>query len=140
MISFLKYQFPAVLWAACIYIASSIPSSRLSWYFLHRVDKYIHFGICFILGRLVYGGLCRKISSPDFSYKKVFIMLSIVIGYGVLDELHQAGTPGRTMDIYDLLADAGGGICAGLVIAFFGRRAGSTGGKAPRLSTEEIEP
>jgi|SRR3990172_11904716 len=117
--SFIRYQAPAFFWAGCIYIASSIPSDRITWYILHRIDKIIHIAIFFILGLLVYRAMYTQNRSPSFTYKKVWIMLFIVIGYGILDELHQAGTPGRTVDVLDLLADAGGGVLAGVAAFLF---------------------
>ncbi len=42
-------------------------------------------------------------------------MLLIVLGYGLFDELHQASTPGRSVDVRDFLADLIGGIMAGCV-------------------------
>lgn len=51
-----------------------------------------------------------------FSYTRVGIMLSIVIGYGLFDELHQAFTPGRSVDGKDLLADMAGGLLAGGIV------------------------
>jgi len=114
LISFFRYQFPAFLWAGFIFLASSVPSHRISWFLFHRLDKLIHIGIFFILGLLVYRGLFTWNIPPRFTYKKVWIMLVIVIGYGVLDELHQGFTPGRSIDLMDLTADAAGGLLAGL--------------------------
>ncbi len=131
MISFLRYQVPALFWAGCIFIASSIPSSRIKWVLLHRLDKIIHFGIFFILGLLVYRALFTGKSPPHFNYKKVWIMLGIVIGYGIFDELHQAFTPGRSVDIMDLLADTGGGLLAGLAAFIFRHRSSQEKQVAP---------
>jgi VanZ family protein len=89
---------------------------------LHRVDKLVHFGIFFIFGLLVYRALFTQNSPPVFSYKKIWIMLVIVIGYGIFDELHQGFTPGRSVDLKDLLADTGGGLLAGLMAYWFRNR------------------
>lgn len=64
-----------------------------------------------------------------FSYKRVWMMLAIVIGYGIFDELHQAYTPGRSVDGKDLLADVAGGVLAGGILAvsnFVATRRGHT--------------
>ncbi len=58
-------------------------------------------------------------------------MLFIVLGYGLFDELHQAYTPGRSVDVKDLLADVAGGILAGgfLVVSNFVARRREHSGK-----------
>ena len=104
---------PAIIWAGCIYVASSIPSGSIQWWILHRLDKAVHLTIFFIFGLLVYRALHRGNGPSQFSYKRVFLMLVIVLGYGLFDELHQANTPGRSVDLRDLLADMAGGILAG---------------------------
>lgn len=115
-ISFLRYQVPALFWAVCIYAASSIPARRIPWYFLKTLDKLIHVGIFTILGLLVYRAFGKNTTAGSFSYKKVLLMLGIVIFYGILDELHQGSTPGRTVDTLDLMADAIGGLLAGSLL------------------------
>ena len=117
--SFFRYQVPAILWALCIYVASSIPSGRIQWWLFHRFDKLIHLTIFLVFGLLVYRGLHRWENPSGFSYKRILIMLLIVLGYGLFDELHQGNTPGRTVDVGDFVADVAGGVLAGgiLVIA-----------------------
>ena len=122
-ISFIRYQAPAIIWAALIYTASSVPSGRLGWWLLHRVDKLIHLGIFYILGLLVYRALHGGSGPSVFSYKRIILMLFIVIGYGLTDEMHQWSTPGRQFDVKDLLADAAGGMLAALTMIFQDRLA-----------------
>jgi VanZ family protein len=107
---------PAIFWACCIFIASSIPGGRLQWWILHRFDKILHAAIFAVFGLLVYRALHRGGKPSRFSYKRIFFMLVIVLGYGIFDELHQAYTPGRSVDVRDLLADLVGGILAGGII------------------------
>ncbi len=121
---------PAIVWAVCIYVASSVPSGRLQWWLLHRWDKAVHLIIFFIFGLLVYRALHKGSEPFQFSYKRIFLMLFIVLGYGLLDELNQANTPGRSVDMRDLLADVTGGILAGgaalVTHRFFNRRGRET--------------
>jgi VanZ family protein len=46
----------------------------------------------------------------------LFLMLLIVLGYGLFDEMHQASTPGRSVDFKDFLADAAGGVLAAATV------------------------
>ena len=117
---------PAIVWAGLIYFASSVPSGRIRWSLLHRYDKILHLGIFFILGLLVYRALNRGTNPWRFSSNRIILMLLIVLGYGLFDELHQGSTPGRTVDFMDFLADAAGGILAAgvaIVHRWFVRRA-----------------
>lgn len=127
--SFFRYQLPAILWGVCIFIASSIPTGRDHWWLLHRYDKLVHGVIFCVFGLLVYRALHRGPAPSMFSYKRVWMMLAIVIGYGIFDELHQAYTPGRSVDGKDLLADVAGGVLAGGILAvsnFVATRRGHT--------------
>lgn len=122
--TFVKYQLPAILWAAFIYIASSVPSGRLQWWLFHRFDKLVHIAVFYVLGLLVYRALHPAIPRTALSPRRIVFMFVIVIGYGLFDELHQTFT-GRNFDSKDFLADAGGGVLAGLTIYafhFFRRR------------------
>ena len=44
------------------------------------------------------------------------LLIAIVAGIGALDEWHQAGLPGRSMDIADLVTDIGASILAVIVL------------------------
>jgi len=135
MTSFVKFQLPALFWAGCIFIASSIPSDKLKWAIFTKMDKAVHFVIFFILGLLVYRGLFTRNSPLHFTFKKVWIMLAIVVGYGIFDELHQGFTPGRHVDIMDLLADTGGGLLAALTAFIFRKRSLQGGEVAGEMKT-----
>lgn len=103
---------PAIIWAAFIYAASSVPSGRIQWWLFHRFDKLVHLGIFYVLGLLVYRAIHAGNGPSKFSYRRVGLMLLIVLGYGLFDEMHQASTPGRSVDFKDFVADAAGGVLA----------------------------
>lgn len=63
-------------------------------------------------------------------------MLVIVLGYAILDELHQGTTPGRSVDVLDLLADVMGGLFAGLVTFLFLKKEKPVDPMANRLKTD----
>ena len=57
--------------------------------------------------RAVAGGLPRRITM-----RSAAVAMAITVAYGATDELHQAFVAGRTAEIADLYADAGGAILA----------------------------
>jgi VanZ family protein len=97
---------PVGLYAGGIFLLSSLshPPSIPAWELPH-LDKLLHAlqygGLTFVLIRALYlTGTVRPATHL------IFWGAFLAIIYGSLDELHQAFTPGRTMSVYDLLADA----------------------------------
>jgi VanZ family protein len=107
--SFLKYQFPALLWCLTIFGLSAIrrvPVIR----FPIQVDKVVHtvlFGIlCFLAWRaFFFQPLFPRVREKAMTLAFVFSCL-----YGISDELHQLFVPGRSADVYDAIADAAGAL------------------------------
>ena len=73
-----------------------------------RSDLLFHFGEFFALGLLT-----ARMVAPDMdkmhSLRSLLLASSIVLGYGLLDEIHQGFVPGRDPDGLDWLVDASGG-------------------------------
>jgi VanZ family protein len=120
--SFLKYQFPAVLWALLIYLASSIPAKYLPSKTFFAFDKIVHITLFLVFGFLVYRALEPINKSTRINFALVFLSIAVVIFYGIMDEIHQGSVPGRTIDIYDALADTIGGLLAGVAIYYKRRK------------------
>ena len=112
---FIKYQFPAFLWAILIFVASSIPATKFPDLKIFTYDKVLHISIFFIFGLLVYRAFERRSKSPSSRLWRIIIAALIVIFYGILDEVHQGTVPGRTFDVWDMTADAVGGILSSLI-------------------------
>jgi len=98
---------PALFLMSAIFHASSLtfptdPSAG-------RSDLLFHFGEFFALGLLT-----ARMVAPDMdkmhSLRSLLLASSIVLGYGLLDEIHQGFVPGRNPDWLDWLVDASGGI------------------------------
>jgi VanZ family protein len=113
---FIRYQFPAVLWALLIFWASSIPATKLPTLAHFINDKVIHIIFFFVLGLLVYRALEPRKKPERFNWKRLLISIAAVVLYGVFDEFHQSFVPGRTVDVLDATADAIGGILSALVL------------------------
>jgi VanZ family protein len=98
------------LWAATVTILSSIPGQRLAPMPFTLGDKVVHFAL-FFAGALLLGAAIRQ--STRWPWLRIMLCVSAAIALlGVLDEMHQLWTPGRSgADPADMAADALGGIC-----------------------------
>lgn len=70
-------------------------------------DKIVHF--------FVFGLLATLLARTDWAAGRPWLAVALTMAYGLADELHQAFTPGRFMDVADWLADTCGAIVAVLV-------------------------
>ena len=113
---FLRYQFPAIGWALMIFIVSSVPAKYIPSYKIFHYDKLFHISLFLIFGVLVYYALEPYSHKNSFSWARILFSISVVILYGVLDEIHQGYVPGRTIDMWDAIADTIGGVLAGLIV------------------------
>ena len=71
-------------------------------------DKLFHLVVFGALGFLVMGTL----QPPQNGYRQqqLWWVAVAVMLYGISDEFHQYFVPGRSVDVYDVLADALGGL------------------------------
>jgi VanZ family protein len=108
IISFFQFQLPLIAWGVFIFTASSIPSKNIPALGEH-VDKVIHFGIFGVLCWLAHVAFHHQ---SNFFLKRyaLFVAIIFTVVFGMSDEFHQMFTPGRTADIFDLLADTVGGL------------------------------
>jgi VanZ family protein len=99
---------PVLAYMALIFVLSSMPDAPLP---SDVSDKSAHMSGYIVLGllavRAVHGGLPARVT-----LRGALAALAITVGYGASDELHQWFVPGRTADVFDLLADATGGAIA----------------------------
>jgi VanZ family protein len=97
---------PVIIYMVIIFVESSISDVSLP---ANVSDKSAHLTGYLIMGvlavRAVHGGLPARVTASG-----ALIAMLITIGYGASDELHQWFVPGRTADVFDLLADAVGGV------------------------------
>ena len=97
----------AISWAGVIFYLSSQPSIDMPSFFPGQ-DKLFHMVEFGVLGFFLMGGM--KTTSSGYRTGQIWFVVVLVMLYGLLDEFHQYFVPGRTMDIYDALADAAGGL------------------------------
>lgn len=108
---FLRYELPALLWAAAIFTLSSMsrpPGPPL----VHGLDKLAHFTAYLVLSLLTARALGAR-GLRARSAARLGLLLAAL--YGVSDEWHQHFVPGRSVDALDLLADVLGA-CAGVAL------------------------
>lgn len=102
---------PVLVQMALIFIASSIPN--LQQLPGNISDKAGH-GIGYaILGALLLRALARG-RRAGVTWRTMLLAILCATAYGVSDELHQRFVPGRSSDVYDVLADAEGAAAASL--------------------------
>jgi len=129
---FLKYWLPPVLWACLVSIFSSdgfssdntsplfvplfhwllphaTPERIQSFHYLVR--KLAHFTEFFALAMLLYRAL-RGGRGMHWQWRVAAWTLSLVLMYGVADEMHQRFVPSRSGAWSDSLLDFFGGCCA----------------------------
>lgn len=92
-----------LLWAAVIFVASSIPRGAPIPLPGAGVDKPVHALVYGVLGLLLaLTGRARGAAPGRAAVASALLGLA----YGITDELHQTFTPGRTASAADVLADA----------------------------------
>ncbi len=116
---------PALLWATVIFALSSIPGDALprvplGWW---NADKLVHGVVYAILGALCWRGARRTVARDRGRAHQVLAAVVFATVFGISDELHQAFTPFRSPDAFDVIADAVGGLAGALVcVALVARR------------------
>jgi len=108
----------AVLWAIVIFGLSSIPGKSLPEVPALHYDKVIHAFIYAVLG-----GLCCLALPPSVPRRLAVPGAALMATvYGMTDEFHQLFVAGRSADVYDVVADACGGLLGAGIAALAGFR------------------
>ena len=104
---FLRYYFPALLWAALIFSLSSIPRLAPPPVGLRLSDKVYHFIEFGIFGLLLIRAFGYRYGPAEWPLAlRRAVLLGIL--WGTLDEFHQLFVTGRDATLMDALADAAG--------------------------------
>ncbi|MEK9136804.1 MAG: VanZ family protein [Bacteroidota bacterium] len=112
---FIYDQLPAILWAAIIFVASSIPNLTLPEIEFVATDKAAHALIYFVLCALVYRAL--KFQNRFSNLGRWSILWCVVFStlFGASDEFHQSFVPNRVASVLDLAADLLGALLFAVV-------------------------
>jgi len=113
--SFAWNTLPAILWPVLIFTASSIPSQEIPSSVIFLYDKLLHAGVFGVFCFLIYRAFVLR--TPPFSTgKAMLVSVLLTVLYGITDEVHQMFVPGRPPEVYDLVADAVGGLVCVLIV------------------------
>lgn len=113
----LSFWLPALLYAALVLFIGSRPHLHPPISFL-GADKVAHTAMYLGLGLLLTRATRATWKSP-LPAALLAVCLGILVGTG--DELNQAHVPGRSCDVFDLMADTAGLALAPLVVRAFTR-------------------
>ena len=112
----LRAWAPALLWSVVIFALSSISGNQLppmpGWW---SADKFVHGAIYGVLGALCWRGVRATWARERGTAMQIIGAVAVTASYGITDELHQAFTPQRSPDPFDVIADAVGGLLGALV-------------------------
>ena len=96
---------PALLFAVAIFLGSSIPGPEMPKLVLSVPDKILHVCEYSLFAFLI----CRAVKNQNHmqGIARFAIIFTILCAsaYAASDEFHQSFVPGRTMDVFDWLAD-----------------------------------
>lgn len=126
LVPFLRFRLPALAYAGALFWASSRSHLPLPHLGLGFEDKIAHFCAYGILAFLVH----RALTKPYPLMTSAIIGSGLLsAGYGLSDELHQRSVPGRTFDLWDLVADLAGIGLVLLCVWWRGRATSKTSGE-----------
>ncbi len=100
-----KLWASVVLYMAAIFYVSGLSDPPVPAGTDKSLHGLVYFGLAIVVLRALVGGQPRRID-----LRRATIAFLMTVAYAATDEVHQMFVPGRTADVFDLLADAGGAI------------------------------
>ena len=137
----LSLWLPPIAYALLIFTLSSIKSASLPTVEFKLADKLVHFceygTFGFILARFLF----------QLGWKEPYLWAVLIASfYGATDEIHQFYVPGRTMEVYDWIADTLGALVGSQAYRLGQKKlsrkpkAGSPAGQIPQNPTPPAGP
>ncbi len=113
-----RFLVAAIAYAALLFGISQVPGAQLARLGFDIWDKAAHAVAYAPLGALVMAWLSARRPDAAGVARALLVVASVAItvGYGLVDELHQAFVPGRDPSLLDATADLVGG-AAGAIAA-----------------------
>ncbi len=120
--TFLVYHLPVVLFAAAILTVSSLTGLQTPDVKVVALDKLAHLLEYAIFSFLTYRSFCRwelrLVSKHAFGFSALFLSL-----FAAFDEIFQRFIPGRSSEVWDVLADLLGALLVLVLMEMHRRRA-----------------
>lgn len=113
--TFIRYHLPVILYAGAILTISSIsylPAPKIG---LLRADSLVHFLEYAIFAFLLFRSISHISPKLRLTTAALLTLLALSL-FAVADEYLQSFIPGRTSDVYDVLADLAGGSAVVLLL------------------------
>ena len=95
---------PAALYMGLIWLISSMEAPQFPTSAFPLRDKGVHFTEFAVLGFFVAHAALRTWEGRA-RFRLLAVSVLIAATWGLLDEIHQAFVPGRSSDVFDVLAD-----------------------------------
>lgn len=111
MNGFIKYYWPAILWALFVLIMCSVKLGEVSEspLFFPGFDKLVHCGFFFVIIVFITAGYIRQQSIHTLSYQTLLVITFIAVVYGgIIEILQKYIFTWRSGEWSDLFADAVG--------------------------------
>lgn len=105
-----KYLIGAIVWALIIMVLTLTPGEAVPDVSLFDYDKLGHGFIFFVLSFLLIKGTYENLQTTSRAGNAVLIGVVTSAFYGFLIEIIQSFIPGRSMDVYDAVANVIGSI------------------------------
>ena len=99
-ITVLKW-LPALFIISCSFYLSSLPKIEKMPSFWNA-DKLVH---CICFAGLAFWVEFAVFSKEKITFSIIFAILFVCV-YGIIDEIHQSFTPGRSASVFDWIADS----------------------------------
>lgn len=125
---FIRYHLPVILYAGLILTLSSISNLPAPKIGLLRADSLVHFLEYAVFAFLLFRSISHLSSKLRLPLAALLSLLALSI-FAVADEYLQSFIPGRTSDVYDVLADLAGGVAVILLLLLIYSRNIKTGKK-----------
>jgi len=116
MNSYLKYNWPSILWAAFILVICLMPGRHIPKVAIPHFDKIVHTGIYTILAVLTYYGWTMQNRFEGLHQRTLIKIILLLSLYGLTIEIMQETlTADRHFEWLDELANATGSVIGALI-------------------------
>lgn len=109
-----RYWLPVVGYAGTIWYLSALPEPPVEMGEIQGLDKLLHAFEYGVLGWLLALAI-RRTGVREWRRWSWLVALTLVLAYGITDEIHQTWVPQRQAAFSDLVADGLGGLLGGLL-------------------------